>query len=269
VFHPSPEGPNVTAPHATARGLSPGTLELARAIGALDEIERLEEAEDRGAPPGEIADLRGQLNDTIAAAALDLSSTVATIQCEEWRAREVASWLHDAEGKQVRKLTAASLVLSAAAAIATGVLALADRYATPAAVVGISGGILAGTLGFTTLSVHRTTPFLHPRDLLGQVWRGGEHPDFPETVWAYLTHATVAEPHRTPREDVVDMWKGSGRLGDDPAHPAAESVALYFGEGGTYDANGLFARAGMLGELAQIVDLMSHDLQHLASAAGQ
>jgi hypothetical protein len=37
--------------------------------------------------------------------------------------------------------------------------------------------------------------------------------------------------------------------------------------GGTYDANGLFARAGMLGELGQIVNLLSHDLQPLARAA--
>jgi hypothetical protein len=110
---------------------------------------------------------------------------------------------------------------------------------------------------------------LHRRNLLGQIWRGGAHRDFPETVWAYLTRPELAEPHRTPRDDVVKMWKESGRLGDDPTHPAPDRVALSFGEGGTYDANGLFARAGMLGELGQIVNLMSHDLQRLARAAGE
>jgi hypothetical protein len=264
-----PEGSDARAPHAAARGFSAGTLDIARAIGALDQMERLVEAEDRGAPEGEIAYLRGQLNDTIAAAALDLSSIAANIQCEEWRAREVASWLHDAESKQVRKLTAASLVLSATAAIAAGVLAVADGKAVPAAAVGIGGGIIAGTLGFTTLSVHATTPYLHPRNLLGQVWRGEAHPDFPETVWAYLTRPALGDAHNTPREYVVGTWTESGRLGDDPAHPASERVALFFGEGGTYDANGLFARAGMLGELAQTVSLMSHDLQHLARAAAE
>jgi hypothetical protein len=270
--HPSrslPQEPNAPAPHATARGVPPDALEIARTIGALDEIERLAEAEDRGAPQGEIAELRGQLNDTIAATALDLSSIVANIQCEEWRSREVASWLHDAELKRVRKLTAGSLVLGSAAAIATGVLAIVDKNGGPAAAVGISGGVLAGILGFATLSVHLTTRFLHPRDLLGQVWRGGVHPDFPETVWVYLNRPRHADPHRTPREDAVDMWKESGRLGDDPARPSPERVALFFGEGGTYDANELFARAGMLGELAQVVTLMSHDIQRLASAAGE
>jgi hypothetical protein len=264
-----PEGPNVRAPHALARGIAPRTLEVARAIGALGAIERLAEAEDRGAPEAEIADLRGQLNDIIGAAALDLASIVANIQCEEWRAREVGSWLHDAELKQVRKLTAASLVLGASAAVASGVLAIVEKSDVPGAAVGISGGALAGTLGFTTLSVHGTTRFLHPRNLLAQVWRDGAHPDFPETVWAYLTRPELADTHRTPRDDIVDLWKESGRLGDDATHPAPEIVALFFGEGGTYDANGLFARAGMLGELAQSVKLMSHDLQHLASAAGK
>jgi hypothetical protein len=232
-------------------------------------MERLVEAEDRGAPEGEIADLRGRLNDTIGATALDLGSVVANIHCEEWRAREVASWVHDAESKQVRRFTAASLVLAASAAIATGVLSLVDKNDVAAAVVGIGGGVVAGTLGFSTLSVHETTRYLHPRNLLGQVWRGGPHPDFPETVWSFLTRPKPAMPDRTPREDIVDMWKDSGRLGDDPAHPDPERVALIFGEGGTYDANGLFARAGMLGELGQIVNLMSHDLQHLATAAGE
>jgi hypothetical protein len=264
-----PEGPDVRAPRAGARGVSAHALEVARAIGALGRIERLAEAEDRGAPEGEVANLRGQLNDTIGAAALDLSSIAANIRCEEWRAREVASWLHDAESKQVRKLTAASLVLGASAAIASGVLALADKSAVPGAVVGITGGVLAGTLGYTTLSVHATTRFLHPRNLLGQVWQGGVHPDFPETVWAYLTRPELATPRRSPREDVLDTWKESGRLGDDPMHPAPERVALFFGEGGTYDANGLFARAGMLGALGQIVSLMSHDLEQLANAAGR
>jgi hypothetical protein len=239
-------------------------------LGALAAIERLAEAEDRGAPAGEIADLRGQVNDAIAAAALDLASIVANIQCEESRAREVASWVHDAEVKQVRKLTAASLVLGASAAIASGVLSIANQnHPVPGAAVGIGGGVLAGTLGFTTLSVHGTTRFFHPRNLLGQVWRGGVHPDFPETVWAYLNSPELAQPHRTPRDDVIDMWKESDRLGDDPTHPSPERVALFFGEGGTYDANGLFARAGMLGELAHILTLMSHELEHLARAAGQ
>ncbi len=264
-----PEGADVHAPHAMARGVSPDTLDVARAVAALDEIERLAEAEDRGASHGEIADLRGQLNDTIGAAALDVSSILASIQCEEWRAREVASWLRDAEVKEVRKLTAASLVLSASAAVATGVLAIVDKNDVPPAAVGIGGGILAGTIGYTTLSVHRTTRFLHARNLLGQVWRGGSHPDFPETVWADLTRPELAEPRRTARDHVIDMWKESGRLGDDPTHPAPERVALFFGEGGTYDANGLFARAGMLGELGQIVNLMFHDLQHLARGAGE
>jgi hypothetical protein len=58
------------------------------------------------------------------------------------------------------------------------------------------------------------------------------HAHFPETAWAYFTGPELADPRRTPRDDAVETWKESGRLGDDPTHPAPERVALFFGEGG-------------------------------------
>jgi hypothetical protein len=61
----------------------------------------------------------------------------------------------------------------------------------------------------------------------------------------------------------------SGVLGNDPAHPSKELVALYFGEGGTYDASGLDARASMLSDVREVVSLMNHGLQHLAMEVGR
>jgi len=42
-------------------------------------------------------------------------------------------------------------------------------------------------------------------------------------------------------------------------------MALYFGEGGTYDASSLDDRANMLSDVREIVSLMEHGLQHLAA----
>ena len=203
-------------------------------------------------------------------ATLDISSTAAHLDCEEGRAGQIASDLRDAEQQQTRRLTAYSLVLSAAAAIGTGVLAIADKDPVPAGAVGIGGGVAGGAFGFATLGVHRTTPFRHARNILGQVWTGTGHADIPDIIWVYLTRPQFTPGRdRTRRDYLVQAWKDSGRLGDDPARPSPDRVALYFGEGGTYDADGLDDRVDMLSEVREVVDLMSHDLQHLATEAAR
>ncbi len=69
------------------------------------------------------------------------------------------------------------------------------------------------------------------------------------------------------RDSLVLAWRQSGRLGDDLAHPSSSRAALYFGEGGVYDADGLDDRAHMLSQVSELVNLMTYDLHHLATAA--
>jgi hypothetical protein len=266
--HPPPEDVALPAHAAVERGYTRRALDTARAIGALGQVERLAQAEARAAPSAEIVDLRGQLNDAIAIATIDLSSTVAHIECEEGRAGQIASDLREAEQKQTQRLTAYSIVSSSVATIGAGVLAMAAKDPVPGGMVAIAGGVTGGAFGLASLYVHRTATFIHERNILGQLWFGGAHPDFPEIVWAYLTRPQFTrEGDRTMRDSVVLTWKQSGRLGGDPEHPAPDRIALYFGQGGTYDADGLEDRADMLSEVREAVDLMNHDLQHLATEA--
>jgi hypothetical protein len=267
--HRPPEEPGAGARTAVARGFSARALDTARAIGALAQVESLAEAEARSAPDSEIVDLRGQLNDAIALATLDLASAIAHIQCEEGRAGQVASDLRDAEQQQARRLTVYSIGVTAAASIASGMLAITDKDPTPSASVGIAGGVGAASFGLGALAVHRTTTYLHAHNILGQLWYGGAHPDFPEIVWAFLTRPQFTQTGEPIRDYLVQSWKESGRLGDDPQHPSAARVALYFGNGGLYDADGLDDRADMLSEVRESIDLMNHDLQDLATEAAQ
>jgi hypothetical protein len=260
------EDASVTARAAVALGYTPRSLETARAIGALTQVERLADAIARKAPDSEITALRGEVNDTISMATLDLASTMAHLGCEEGRATQIASDLRQAEQAQTQRLTVYSIVLSAFAAIAGGVLAVADKNPVPGAAVGISGGVAGGAFGLATLAVRRTTTFRHTRNILAEVWRGGDHPSFPEIVWAYLTRPQFSRTaDRTLREYLVSSWKESGSLGEDAAHPSPALVALYFGDGGAYDASGLDDRANMLSDVREVTGLMNHALQHLAA----
>jgi hypothetical protein len=275
AFGPPPSNrgaEDVSAPAQAAvqSGYTPRSLDMARAIGALAQVERLADAGLRGATSAEIADLRGQVNDTISMATLDLASTVANLACEEGRASQIASDLRSAEQIQTRTLTAYSLVLSATAAVTGGILAIADKDPVPGGVVAIAGGVVGGGFGFATPTVRRSTAFRHTRNILAEVWRDGSHPSFPAIVWAYLTRPQFSRTgDRTMRDYLVSSWKESGCLGDDPEHPSEERVALYFGEGGIYDASGLDDRANMLSDIREVVSLMNHSLQHLAAEVGQ
>jgi hypothetical protein len=275
----SPDAPDTPAPEATAVGYSPRSIDVARAIGAVPLLERLAHEQATHGSPEALLHFRGQLNDAIILATLDLSSTMAHLSCEEGRALQMASNLRDAEQTQTRNLTAWSLVVTSLATIASGTLALSFKDQTPSAVAGISGGAGGLVLGAGTLVVHRSAPFLHARNALAEVWNGGsDHPDFPDLVWAYLTwpqFGTLASrvlteklPGRpTVRDYLVLTWKESGRLGNDPASLDSECVALLFGPGGTYDADDLDDRGDMLSEVREAVGLMSYGLQHLATEA--
>jgi|HubBroStandDraft_2_1064218.scaffolds.fasta_scaffold173733_2 hypothetical protein len=264
------DAPDKEASAVVLREYTTRELDTARAIGALDLVEHLSSARERGASEAEIADLRGQLYDAISVARLDISSAVAHLSCEEGRASQIASDLRAAEQAQTRNLTAYSLVLSAAAAIAGGILAVADKNSAPAGVVGIGGGVAGGAFGFATLAVHRTTEFRHAPNILGELWTGLQHRSYPEVVWAYLTRPQFTRSgDRTVRDGLILSWKQSGRLGDDAARPSPSRTALYFGEGGVYDADGLDDRANMLSEVRELVSLMTYDLQHLATESAR
>jgi hypothetical protein len=245
-------------------GLSPRVLEVARAIGAYGELTRLARARAGGAPPAEIESLHDRIVERVRLTRLDLESAVAHIECEEGRALRIAIALRDAEADQVRRLTAYSLVLSALGAVASGTLDLIDKKTTASSIVTVSSGIIDGTLGLWTLAVHRTARFQHPRNVLGEVWSGEAHPDFPETVWAFMTSPGLGPHGHSVRDGLVSTWKESDRVGEqvDPAR-----TALLFGRGGVYDADGLEERAGMLAELRDVIDLLNEDLRLLATAA--
>jgi hypothetical protein len=263
--HRAVEDASAAAEHATAAGFTSLSLDIARSIGALAQVERFAAARAKGASDAEIAELRGQVNDTVSLATLDLASTVAHLTCEEGRAGQIADDLRAAEQVQARRLTADSLIVGAVSAVSAGILAIADKNPAPSAVVGIGGGVAAGAFGFGTLAIHRTATFRHVHNILGEVWRGEAHPSFSDVVWAYLTRPQFSRTSdRTLRDYLVTTWQESGRLGGDPKHPSAELTALYFGEGGTYDAGGLEDRASMLSDVREVVSLMNHGLQHLA-----
>ena len=68
---------------------------------------------------------------------------------------------------------------------------------------------------------------------------------------------------------VLTLEKCSDKSALRPRHLSEARIALYFGDGGTYDASGLDDRASMLSDVCEVVSLLNHDLQLLAMEAAK
>jgi hypothetical protein len=174
LVHVGPDAESAPVSADVQRAFSARSIETARAIGALALVERLVGADMKRATDREVVDLRGQLNDAITLARLDLASAIADMHCEEGRAGQVATALRDAESAQTKALTAYSLAIGALAALGAGITSLASPHdLKPGAVVDISGGVIGGALGVATLSVHRTGARAHESRPAAPRRRGG------------------------------------------------------------------------------------------------
>ncbi len=145
--------------------------------------------------------------------------------------------------------------------IAGVLLSTNNRPSAEQDAVAISGGAVTAALGLGSLFVHPRTAFEHTRNLLADVWLGpASSASYPPFVWSYLTRSAFSNSQRTAiRERIVTRWKQFQQV-EDPA-----SAAVLFGNGGSYDADTLHARAAMLDEVKAEVDLAHQELAALAT----
>ena len=243
-------------------------LLTANAVGivpALRELLALQEAAQRQPGPAtELAVLR--LRQRILAQVALVSSTVASLaaelDCEGERADQVAGYLKALDDRRTQRLNVLSISVGAASGIGTTLIDnKPGQYA-----FGIGGGLLAASLGLLTLrqSGH-TVEFLHPRNLLGELWKEKPATDlFPPSVWYMLTNPAFSNGGQTSiAHNTRQRWQRYGQLARPDSKQAKALTNLLFGPGGQYSADQLTVRANMLNELQSAVRLLSQELQGL------
>ena len=269
TFRPAPH-PHFAPLSAETRArlterFSPPALDIAEIIGAgetLDRVARLEQSNDASALLAE----RARLATAINLAALAARSVVAELDCDHERMLIGVQSLRNAEESNTRIYTVASILVTAVTGIATSALTPVPGAIRIEAVLGIAGGAAGGALGVAALFAHPTLSFRHSRNLLRELWEGPAHSAlWPDVVWAYLSDRRFAlGQQHSLRENLVRGWRVLGRLGGDRA-PTPRLVALFFGDGGRFDADELDALVAMSSELRAAVDLMEQDLLQLAN----
>jgi hypothetical protein len=195
-------------------------------------------------------------------ARLAIGATSAELACESERAKQAADAASRAQSADVQRLTIASIGAAAATAIAGVLLSTKGASALSQDTVAVGGGAVTAAFALASLAVHPGVRFVHPRNLLADVWLGPATSSvYPPFVWAYLTRPDFSnDGQRAIREHIVERWRTVEGLGGDPA-----VVSLVVGGGGRYDADTLRLRAAMLSDVAAEVDLASQDVAALAA----
>ncbi len=249
-----------------ALGFSREAIDIADTIGAAEPLLRLAALEAEG-PRTAAAELRAlrlrqAVTDRILLAMLDVSGTLAAIDCEGERGDQLRVLLQGTESRRARRLGLASIMVGALTAALSGGLSAAGAAGAGSA-AGIAGGAAEASVAASLLFGSATGELRTERNLLREVWERPARSDlFPPPVWRFLTKRPDGNPDRaTVAEVVVAEWRAGELLGREGPEAERTRVALLFGAGGAYTVEELEARDAMLDLLEASIALMSRDLR--------
>ncbi len=208
--------------------------------------------------------LRQEIMQAILLASLETSSVAVEVRCEQARADRLADEMEEAQSRRFARLTLTSILLTTLTSVVTGGLTLVGESVADG-VVAVTGGALGGMFGGLALWDIRDHKFHHRRNHLKDIWEGPDRSElFPDVVWRFLNRRVGGADEKSLREQLIDDWKGKGRLGDQGSENEHKHIALLFGEGGTYGIKDLRARTEMLDDLGTTIDLFYEELEHFA-----
>jgi len=212
-------------------------------------------------------ELRQKVAERLAVISLEVAGTAAVLDCEEERADQIADYLLDVANTRIKNLTLVSVLLGALGTVVTGALALWNVDRRIYRSLGILFGLAVAAIGLNALrSGQADVHYTHRRNPLAELYRQPAHPEaFPAAVWSYLNRPGNRDGEsESLRERLLDRWQRSGELGAKSQAERERLMNLLFGPGGAYRAGELHMRANFFDQLESYVNLMKHDVQHLA-----
>lgn len=248
-------------------------LNIANAMGMLsfmDEyIKVLEDYKEDPTLENRIAYIERyqRLSQRFEAAKMEISAVQSELTCEEDRLRQVSQYLMGREGKQIKNLTVASILLAATWSIASAFILSDDA----SVYFGLGVGIVGAGLGYSMLKVKKPVYFTHKRNHLKEIVQGPEQSDFfSPSVWYYLNYIdTNSEEPSSMRGEVLQKWRTLGIFVDIKSKDMPALQEKFFGEGGIYSSRELELRASMYDQVSAKINLMMQDLNYLIIEFGK
>lgn len=256
------------------KNFSNRNLNIANALGMLsfmdDYIKVLEEYKADPTLEKRIAyiDKYQRLSQRFEASKMEISSVQSELNCEEDRLRQVSQYLMGVEGKEIKNLTVASILLGATWSI---VSAFVLNGSDAAVYFGLGVGIIGAGLGYSMLKVRKPVNFTHKRNHLKEIVLGPEQSElFPSSVWYYLNFIDAeGEDPRSMRGEILQKWRTLGVFVDIKSKDMPALQEKFFGEGGIYSSRELELRASMYDQVSAKINLMMQDLNYLIIEFGK
>jgi len=245
-------------------------LNLANALGIinhLDELNRLEKEYSIHHSlelQVSIIEKKQQIINRIIVCKTEIASITAELDCEGERAEQISSYMTNKKNSRVNKLTVASITAGALG----GVVAIAIKPKETSEAVAIAGGLGSASLGLLSLTSSRKTEFMHPRNLLSDIWMEPENSDkYPYSIWYILTHKEFSNKQEfTLCHNIKERWEKYEELTNKKSKNTEKQIQLLFGTGGIYSSDQLHVRSQMINQLQALIKLIDQDLQFLLYA---
>ena len=191
----------------------------------------------------------------------EIAGIAAELDCEGERAEQLSTYMSGKESAQVNKLTVASITLGAL----TAVTAIFITPKNTSDAVAVTGGLGSATLGLLSLSTSRKTEYMHPRNLLVDIWyEPTTSTYYPPAIWYIITHKEFSNnKQHSICYNTRERWKEYNQLKDDDSKKTKKEIDILFGSGGVYTSELLKTRANMLNQLQAAIKLLDQDIQQL------
>lgn len=229
---------------------------VANATGTLHQIDQLLTLASDSTMTARILRLekKSEIQQRISRFRTELDGLSAELDCQGERADQLGNYLEKLDEKRTRNLTIASVIVGSVTTVVTVILTNdGAQNAT-----GISGGLLSAGLSALTINPKgKTMVFRHDRNLLHDIWYApGKSSVYPGAVWYILSHKGFSN---TEGSTLIESIKGRWKTFEIDSTNKDE-IDLLFNKGGSYTAELLHKRAGMLNQLQSTVRAINQDL---------
>ncbi len=273
--------PQETAACQTVRLLPPipaNVQQVAQEIGIVPLLEHLHAIVSRCNQASSMSieerAVRQQIAEAVLVASLDVDGVVAEIDNERSQILDVRAQLSSKRDRKINLISLANIVAGTGSGVIGTALQFSDRTAFAGDGIGVAGGAAGVFLSILGLRQQgKSAPLGVAPNMLAPLFQ--RTPElrsiYPESVWAFLGTAPVSDPrvHIPWREELIDEWVKSGRIGP-PGAPASQKkidlLTSRIGDQKHLSIDLLTDRSAMLLDLRARVLLMSRDLRDLMRA---
>ena len=189
-------------------------------------------------------------------ASAEIEGIAAELDCEGERADQLANYLDDINQKRNTMLTGASIILGAAVTVAAVAVSNDDTQDA----ISVSGGLAAAALGALLLETSgKQIQLDFTRNILSDIWFQPQHSEiYSPFTWYVLNEKSFSNSHTVSLiQSIKKRWIAfelNNKTSD-------KTVALYFKQGGLYNADRLHTRASMLNQLQSTIRSIHQDMQ--------